>query len=47
MEQICRHEKAPGYRRYLKRLATRRRRTLEKRRLEDAPKKNHYRGYSA
>ena len=44
-EQRCPREKR-GYSKFLKRLLRRLRRWLEKQRLEDAPKKNFYKGYS-
>jgi len=45
-EQIDRGEWNRYYKKYLKRIAKRRRRRIEKAKLEDAPKRNEYRGWS-
>jgi hypothetical protein len=45
-EKICEDEWSPGYKKYLKLVAKRRRRRLEKRLLDKAPKKNEYKGWS-
>lgn len=44
-EQICKGEWLPGYKRYLKWAARRKRRQQDKK-LQDAPMKNRYAGWS-
>jgi len=46
IEQICKGEKSKGYKKFLKRIMKRKRRREERRLLEEAGRRNGYRGWS-